>query len=314
MQTEAGTTTFLPRPEELVTATRELDRGRRSREEVDKLVTKWTGEVYRVEDRLHFAWKTGGHLSWQDLFRPIIDSSDGMVAGALTRWFETNTFFRRPVIEDLPRLRAGAFAQHLPPPEQRLALILPGPWTFAGLAENRTGKDLTEVASALTTLLHDLTLELLQKGVQHILLHEPLLAYADEVPEAELTQLYHSLTEGIAPERFLIWTYFGDGSWLLPQASKLRVSGVGVDLAETPLSNLTRQPVPKGVTLGLGCIDSRTSLPEDPKDIQDVLQKIGEGARPERVLLGPSSPLDLLPWETAVTKLSVLGEVLGRSG
>ena len=43
-------------------------------------------------------------LAWQDLFRPLVDASEGLEAGGLTRFLDTNTFFRAPHATGTPRL------------------------------------------------------------------------------------------------------------------------------------------------------------------------------------------------------------------
>ena len=35
-------------------------------------------------------------LRWQDLFRPLLEASEGLDPGALTRFLDTNTFYRAP--------------------------------------------------------------------------------------------------------------------------------------------------------------------------------------------------------------------------
>ncbi len=313
MATTAAVTTFLPRSEEVISATREWERGRRSKEDVDTLYQKWTHEVLRFEEEQGFGWKTGGHLAWHDLFRPLIGASQGIAVGALTRWFETNTFYRRPVIEELPQFVPGKLASYLPQSSD-LVVILPGPWTLAGLAENRTGRRESEVAESLAHLLHSVIAELSAEGERRFLFHEPLLAYAGEAPEDELQKLYGIVTAGGIPAQFLMWTYFGDGSWIVPEAPRLGVSMVGVDLSETPLGELTRSRVPSGVALGLGCIDPRTSLPESQEDIAQLVHEVDSKLHPGSMVLGPAAPMDLLPWETAREKLSVLRHFAGRSG
>lgn len=311
MSTRAAVTTFLPRSEEVIAATREWERGRRSREDVDALYARWTQTVLQFEREQGFAWRTGGHLAWQDLLRPLVESSDGIVPGALTRWFETNSFYRRPVVEKLPSLDAGKISRMVPSADPDLTVILPGPWTFTGLSENRTGQGESAVARSLARYLREAIDTLSRAGVKRFLLHEPLLAYTGEAPEDELRELYRIVTGGRPPSEFLLWTYFGNGAWLLPEAPKLGVSLVGVDLSETPLQDLTGSALPPGSSIGLGCIDPRTSLTEDPKDLDRLVKDVEAALHPGTLLLGPAAPMDLLPWDTAREKLAVLRPFAG---
>ena len=144
MIVRTGLTGPFPRSESLVAATRDLDRGRATAEAVEDLYSRTEGEVVALERRLGFDTITGGYLRWADLFRPFAETWDGLTVGPLTRWFETNTFYRQPILHAPPARVKGAIASRLPPalrdaPAQA-GVILPGPYTFAGLLENRSGE------------------------------------------------------------------------------------------------------------------------------------------------------------------------------
>jgi 5-methyltetrahydropteroyltriglutamate--homocysteine methyltransferase len=309
---EIGLTSSFPRSEEIVAATRELDRGRLGQKEMDSLYRKWTEEVLRLELKLGLSWTTGGRLAWQDLFRPLIESSQGMVAGSLTRWFETNTFYRRPVVEKPPTRVPGALAARLPNKDSSLTAILPGPWTFSGLAENKTTLDDTGLGMSISSLLAEEIKELAEAGISRFILQEPLLAARLLSPKDEkrVIALYEPLRGPLAFKKSILWTFFGDGAPVLPLLAHLPVGGIGVDLSDTKPSDIRSLPSEKA--LGLGCIDARTSLPEDPGDIADIVRELSARLGASSIVLGPGVPIDLLPWEAAVKKVEVLPEVLGR--
>ena len=60
-----------PRPEALVQATRDLDRGRIPPEKAEEAFAAAEAEVRRVEADLGLDARTGGYLRWADLFRPF---------------------------------------------------------------------------------------------------------------------------------------------------------------------------------------------------------------------------------------------------
>jgi methionine synthase II (cobalamin-independent) len=81
------------------------------------------------------------------------------------------------------------------------------------------------------------------------------------------------------------------------------VSGIGFDLFETE--------IPEGASLGgkemgIGCIDPRTTLAEDPREVAELIHRAERALRPSTAWLGPNPPLDLLPFDAAVTKLGLL--------
>ena len=98
-----------PRSEELVQATRDLDRGRTSQEAVDAQVERDLAELVSVQQSAGIDLLADGMLRWQDVFRPLVEAADGLEKGALTRFLDTNTFYRAPsAVEDAPKLAAAA--------------------------------------------------------------------------------------------------------------------------------------------------------------------------------------------------------------
>ena len=83
-------------PERLVQATRDLDRGRTSQEAVDEQVERDLAELVSVQQQAGLDLLTDGMLRWQDLFRPMLEATEGLETGALTRFLDTNTFYRAP--------------------------------------------------------------------------------------------------------------------------------------------------------------------------------------------------------------------------
>ena len=105
-----------PRSEELVQATRDLDRGRTTQEAVDEQVERDLAEVVSVQQEAGLDLLADGMLRWQDIFRPFVEAAEGLDTGALTRFLDTNTFYRAPSASTAtPRLsRAARRALHRP--------------------------------------------------------------------------------------------------------------------------------------------------------------------------------------------------------
>ena len=84
------------RSEALVQATRDLDRGRTTPEAVDEQVERDLAELVSVQQAAGLDLLADGMLRWQDVFRPLVEAADGLETGALTRFLDTNTFYRAP--------------------------------------------------------------------------------------------------------------------------------------------------------------------------------------------------------------------------
>ena len=291
-------------------ATRDLDRGRVTAEVVEELYGRTEGEVVALERRLGFDTVTGGYLRWADLFRPFAETWEGFTVGPLTRWFETNTFFRQPILHSPPGRVAGAIAARLPEALRadpaHAGVILPGPYTFAGLLDNRSGETDEALVHRLGRLLAEETRELAHLGCTTFQFSEPLLV--DRPPEKALAEAvvaaYRSIQTGAGAATTLVWTYGADAHPVFPLLDRLPVSAVGVDLAETEWESIPASSERRG--LGLGVVDPRTTLVEDASDVVRIVHALRERRRPTTLWLGPGGPLDLLPWEPATRKLHLL--------
>lgn len=293
-----------PRTEELVQATRDLDRGRISPEAADAVFARAEREVDAVEERLGLDCRTGGYLRWPDLFRPFSTSWANVRTGPLTRFFETNTFYRQPILEAAPSPSPGALGPWLPHGPKARA-VLPGPYTFARLCDapyagNDPARVLRDVAGALAAELRALG----DRRPPFLQFQEPLLAYESFTGDpAPLIESYRQLADAARGSETSVWTYFGDAAPSVATLARLPVDAIGVDVFEL---DAPRPVELHGKALGVGVVESRTTIPEDVRGVAGLVQELEKAWRPSSVWLGPSPPLDLLPFSAAKEKLSLL--------
>ena len=313
MIVRTGLTGPFPRPETLVNATRDLDRGRRTPEAVEELIEGAERDVVALEHRLGFDSVTGGYLRWPDLFRPFAETWEGFSVGPLTRWLETNTFFRQPILLAPPGRTPGALESRLPPalradPESG-RVLLPGPYTFAGVLDNRSGETDEAVIHRLGRTFAEEVRDLRRLGFRTFVFSEPLLVVRppEGTRAAAVVAGYEAIRGALGSATSIVWTYGADAIPAFPILDRLPVGAVGIDLAETDVEKLP--PAPERTGLGLGVVDPRTTLGEDPAEVARVVRIAYDRRRPSVVWLAPGAPLDLLPWEPATRKLHVLSAV-----
>jgi 5-methyltetrahydropteroyltriglutamate--homocysteine methyltransferase len=300
----------LPRSEALVRATRDLDRGRTTPDAVDRLFSDAEREVVALERRLGFDSVTAGYLRWPDPFRPFAERWPGFTVGPLTRWFETNTFYRQPVLLAPPQRTAGAIGGWIPAPLREAPatarILLPGPYTFAGLLDNRSGESEVALVHRLGRLLGEEVRELRGQGFATFQFSEPLLVVRPpEGPAAAAVVAgYQAIADALNGGTSIVWTFGADAKAGLPVLDRLPVSVVGLDLADTEVDQLP--PGRDGVGLGLGVVDPRTTLGEEPAEVARIARAAAERRKAKAVWLGPGSPLTLLPWGPAARKLEAL--------
>jgi len=300
-----------PRSEALVQATRDLDRGRTTPDAVDELFDRTEREVVQLEERLGLDFLTGGYLRWADVFRPFAETWGGFTVGPVTRWFETNTFYRQPILHAPPQRVPGAIAQRLPASAiaggaKRAKVILPGPYTFAGMLDNRSGETTEGLTQRLGRLLAEEVKDLAKLGYPVFQFQEPLLV--TKPPEGATAEsvvaAYKSLAQSFDGATSIVWTYFADARPAFPLLGRLPVDVIGIDLAETDPQEIPALPDRKSI--GLGCVDPRTTLVEEPHEVARIVRSVSDRLRPPSIWLGPGGPLDLLPWEPATRKLHLL--------
>ena len=274
-----------PRSEALVQATRDLDRGRTTQEAVDEQVERDFAELVAAQQAAGVDLLADGMLRWQDHFRPLLEGADGLETGALTRFLDTNTFYRAPkATSDAPKLSAPLDERYVAPlPGPRL-VTLPSPSALA----HGTGLAPKEVAeNVLKPELDGLDAEL-------VVLAEPFDPDLDELAEA-----LEALSGG---PKLALWLEFHDAGPALERgAAQLPVDGLGIDFFATHI-----EAVPSGFDklLLAGVIDGRSSVPEEPREIAAFVDRL----EVERIALVPNGDLQYVSQPVAQEKLARLGK------
>src|SRR5437763_16790815 len=131
-----------PRSEALVQATRDLDRGRTTPEAVDEQVERDLAEVVSAQQAAGLDLLADGMLRWQDHFRPLLEAADGLETGALTRFLDTNTFYRAPKATSAsPKLARPLDDRDLAPVPGPRLVTLPARFALAHGNGRRPGPD-----------------------------------------------------------------------------------------------------------------------------------------------------------------------------
>lgn len=291
MQLEAFVPGLYARSEALVQATRDLDRGRTSTEAVERQVEVDQTAFVSAQQDAGLDLLADGMLRWQDHFRPLLEAADGLQTGALTRFLDTNTFYRAPsATTATPSLGAPLDERYVAPlPGPRL-VTLPSP---SALARGTGVPPKTMAQTVLKPQLDALDAEL-------VVLAEPFLAREETAELADLAEALEALKGG---PKLAVWFAFGDARRLLEAgAADLPVEGIGVDFYATRLTD-----VPEGFDklLLAGILDARSSLLEEPLELAEFAQRLGE--RAERIALVPNGDLQYVSEPIAREKLARLG-------
>lgn len=282
-----------PRSEELVQATRDLDRGRTTQEAVDALVEQDLGALVSVQQAAGLDLLADGMLRWQDVFRPIVEAADGLEKGALTRFLDTNTFYRAPsattATPSLSQPLNGGFISPVPGPR---LVTLPSPYALA----HGTGVEPSTVAATVLKPQIDAT------DADLVVLEEPFLARAESGGVQKLADALEKLSGG---PRLALWVTFGSADALFEEGlGDLPVDAIGVDFFATKAN-----AVPEGFSKALlaGVLDARSSIPEDPGEIAAFVGQL-RARGVEDIALVPNGDLQYVSQPVAREKLVRLGQ------
>ncbi len=310
---EASLSGIFPRSEELVEATRGLDRRRVAPERCEAVRSADTEAVVAGQRQAGFASVTDGQLSWQDIFRPLVDASTGLTAGALTRWFDNNTFYRRPVVKGELSLHKGLGHEHFRTRTVEGSpwkVVLPGPYTFARAAEGpREAPKRTDRIGQFAVLLRQAARWSTDRGARHIQFSEPWMVW-EPPSRAEMRaveEAYSTVTKGLRA-RTVLFPYFGDLRGVYPDILDFPVDAVGIDLTQTDLDELQEHAFDKGAVLG--AVDGRNSLVETPEEIVAAASRALDLLEPDWVAVAPSCELELVPRSVAEEKVKALGRAV----
>ena len=279
-----------PRSEALVQATRDLDRGRTTPEAVDEQVERDLAEVVSAQQAAGLDLLADGMLRWQDHFRPLLEAADGLETGALTRFLDTNTFYRAPkATSATPKLSRSLDEGYVAQLPARRLVTLPSPYALA----HGTGIPPTVLAEGvLKPALEGLDAEL-------VVLAEPFFARDEDAKLEDLAEALAALTGG---PKLALWLEFGDAKRALEEgAADLPVEGLGIDFYATHLEDL-----PDGFDklLLAGVVDARSSVLEEPREIAAFVERLDV----DRIALVPNGDLQYVSQPFAQEKLARLGK------
>jgi 5-methyltetrahydropteroyltriglutamate--homocysteine methyltransferase len=301
-----------PRSERLVEATRAAARGQISQLDLEAAFRRDLAALAQLQRDTDLSYFVDGQLNWQDLFRPFSKLFKGVKHGGLMRWFDNNTFYRKPIIVGKVALARTYveeyFRSNLLPDTAAKKAILPGPFTFAVMSQNNSDEAFADLVDDIARALKELVRELLSDGYRSFQFDEPSLCTRSRT-EDELSMSRQGLetcAKGI-DAKTIIQTYFGDGGATIGHLLDYPVDCIGLDFYSTSLGSLRGYSFDKEI--GCGCIDGRNSLLESTEDSLRFLEKVREDLEPKRLSVCPNCDLAFLPISIAEKKVRLLSEI-----
>lgn len=304
---EAYIVGIFPRNDYLASVWKRWERGDIPQEVLINVIDESIEKVVELQISNGLTYIHDPLIDWHDILRPFTDI-EGIKVGPITRFFENNTFYKKPIIGGEVKYEEGHILSYIHsdklPKGRRWIISLPGPYTFYVLSE---AKDAGEAVDSISRVISGAAEDLLNEGYEFINFLEPALAYYNDIDWEKVYRLYREVHDlGI---RYRIHLFFGDIGEKIRYISKICVNGFSIDASYTNIFDINTLNTD---TIVLGIIDAQNTLLEDPDDIASKVNKFVEQHNVETVAITPNTDLDYLPYDYAVKKVGILGDVLRR--
>lgn len=292
-----------PKTENLRKKLSKWERQMISSEEINNIITEEKGQVYDLFSSRHISQFTDPIFNWYDIFRPLVLSIDGFELGPLTRYKETNTFFRLPIVSKVGSLKFDPtkfmemdgnppLPLYLASKEEGFTIFLPSPFTFyrmsrvqGNLREEEFVKDLLKVYTEILEMYRARKVLLYESqdpiGVEMSFFNEFVKRY-------DVSMVFNENLGNVSFNNF-------EGKFESIIAGK----------SEADLSKAIEFSKVPGVKL----IDARNTKLEDPEKVKGELKSIADQHSLESVVVTHSDYMDFLPRVIADKKVDVLSRI-----
>ncbi|HYM39082.1 MAG TPA: hypothetical protein VEY12_02905 [Thermoplasmata archaeon] len=260
---------------------------------------------------------TDGLVRWNDSQSHLARKLAGVEVGGLVRYFDTNTYYRQPIVTAtldwrgpilVDEWRFAAEACHAP-----VKAVLTGPVTLASLALDRHYGKRRALALAFADALAEEVAALQAAGAAHIQVDEPILTREPEDLPL-VAETFERLASRKGTAELILATYFGDVARIYRDLLEIPADAFLLDLVQgaKTWSQLVKRGSEKPLVLGV--VDARNTRLEDPRALAARVRRLQDSVDLNRSYLAPSNGLEFLPREKARQKLAVLVAAATRIG
>jgi 5-methyltetrahydropteroyltriglutamate--homocysteine methyltransferase len=293
------------------------ERGEIPEEEFERIQDDVTREVIEEQVRAGLDIVTDGQVRWYDPISHFARKLEGCEINGLLRFFDTNFYFRQPVVKGRlfrrePVLsREFLFAEEVS--SRPVKPVVTGPYTLAKLSINKSNEGFQSLVDDFANFIAQEVNELAEAGAELIQIDEPAI-----LKNPGDFQIFSGAIEKIASEKIMaklaVYTYFGDAVPLYDRLLDLPVDAVGFDFTYSPKLAEVIAELGCDKDLGLGLIDGRNTRLEKEEEVLETLKLILPAIGSDILYLNPSCGLgDYLPREIAFKKLQNMVEIAEKA-
>ncbi len=257
---------------------------------------------------------TDGQIRWYDQISHIAGKLRGVKINGLLRFFDTNCYFRQPVVTNgLQRTKpiiVAEFRFARTVSSKPVKPVITGPYTLAkfSIIENEHYKNFERLVEDYTSAVADEIKALVSAGAEVIQVDEPAILKHKEDFDIFSTAM-RTLVNAKGTARLALYTYFADAAVLYERFQELHVDILGLDFTYgDKLINMIKNDG-SIKSLGLGLIDGRNTKLETEKSVRNALEKLLPAIKADFSYLNPSCGLEYLPRDQAFKKLQNMARI-----
>jgi len=290
------------------------EKGEKTAAELARVQDQATVEALEEQVEAGLDLVTDGLVRWYDPVSHLAGKLDGVEINGLLRLFDTNFYFRQPVVRSRPEWKSPLLAEEFQFARRKcsrpLKVVLTGPYTLAKLsiAENGQAKSWEDMLEGYTEALAKEVATLAKAGAGFLQVDEPsLLKHPEDFPKVK--QCLTALAAQKGKAELQLSLYFGDPAPLYEKLQELPVEVLGLDFTYNPgLVEVIRSTGSSRV-LALGLLDGRNTRLEDASSVARQMEGMLAATRSDRAYLNPSCGLEYLPRDRARLKLKHLAVI-----
>lgn len=248
-------------------------------------------------------------VAWEDLLRPLATGLGGVEAEALSRYFETNTFYRRLHVtgEVLPPADPAVFLKGSPIPAGPWVLSLPSPHDAARRSRDEQYGDIEALSLAYGEALHPVVQAAVRSGAALVRFHDPSALYPGTPLDLDALVVGLRAAARGAEETCTLHLTNGDPYDRPEVLAENPLGGLSIeDPGRAPPDDLS---LPPGTRLSVAVIHGEQSLVEDPRRARDRAAAVAEALGLPLWGITNGWDLDHVPHAIARQKIAVLGHM-----
>ncbi|OGW81170.1 MAG: hypothetical protein A3G33_09900 [Omnitrophica bacterium RIFCSPLOWO2_12_FULL_44_17] len=304
----------LPEEQKLRKAFHDFDKGIVSDEELEQIMSEVTEVAIREQIEAGMDVVTDGLIRWEDALTYQARKISGFKIGGLTRFFDTNTFYRQPIVES--RLEASKpmtiadYQFAAGKTEKPVRMVLTGPYTIAKLSKNEFYREFKQMVFDLAYIIHAEIKALEEAGCKFIQIDEPAIL-SNKEDLALFLKAWEIVTAGLTQAEKTLFLNFGNIGAVYPKILNVAVERIGFELTPGhPNWEVIKEKPVKDKKLMAGLVDARNTKMESETNLAEAVRELETQVGGDNLWISTSHSLEFLPRTCAKNKMYLIANVV----